>query len=112
MAAITIASSGDVQTKPWHSNCLGMLGDFMTTANNGECKPDDSLLLSAALFLSEKYTLNLCANNENNEYISHLNGRNKVLLSIFSGSVMSGKNAAPPSDCETTNLTADHTAIL
>ena len=50
VAAITIASSGDWQTKPWHSNCLATLGDFITTANSGECNPEDNLRLSAALW--------------------------------------------------------------
>lgn len=42
----------------------------------------------------------------------YLSGLNKLLLSIFSGSVIKGRNAAPPSSAETTNFTADHTAML
>lgn len=41
-----------------------------------------------------------------------LSGLNKIPLSILSGSVINGKKAAPPSDCDTTNLTADQTAIF
>lgn len=44
--------------------------------------------------------------------MTYLNGLKSVALSIFSGSVMSGRKAAPPSDCDTTNFTADQTAIL
>lgn len=43
---------------------------------------------------------------------SYFKGLKRLLLSIFSGSVIKGKNAAPPSVDETTNLTADHTAIF
>lgn len=42
----------------------------------------------------------------------YLSGLNKLLLSMFSGSVINGKNAAPPSADETTNLTADQTAMF
>lgn len=43
---------------------------------------------------------------------SYSNGRNKDVLSILSGSVINGRKAAPPSLSETTNFTADQTAIL
>lgn len=68
--------------------------------------PDDNLRRSAALHLRE---IRLSQKTTMRTYV---NGRNRLLLSIFSGSVMSGKNAAPPSLLDTTNLTADHTAIL
>jgi uncharacterized membrane protein (DUF373 family) len=45
-------------------------------------------------------------------FIFYLNGLKRIALSMFSGSVISGKNAAPPSDDDTTNLTADHTAMF
>lgn len=44
-----MASSDDWQMNPWHSNCFAMLGDFITTAKSGECKLDESRLLSATL---------------------------------------------------------------
>ena len=89
VAATTIASSGVWQTNPWHSSCLGTELDRITIAKSGEWRLDDSLLLSAAL-----------------------NGRKRLRLSIFSGSVINGRKAAPPSDDDTTNLTADQTAIF
>lgn len=42
----------------------------------------------------------------------YLSGRKSVLLSMFSGSVMSGRKAAPPSAPDTTNFTADQTAMF
>lgn len=55
-----------------------------------------------------KYLYILCLGN----FCAHLSGWNSAVLSMLSGSVMSGKNAAPPSESEMTNFTADHTAIL
>lgn len=46
------------------------------------------------------------------EQMAHLSGLNSELLSMFSGSVINGKKAAPPSTGDTMNLTADHTAML
>lgn len=43
---------------------------------------------------------------------TYLSGWNNELLSMFSGSVINGRNAAPPSIGEMMNLTADHTAML
>lgn len=44
--------------------------------------------------------------------ITHLSGWNRAVLSIFSGSVIRGRKAAPPSSSDMTNFTADHTAML
>lgn len=112
VAAITIASSGDWHTNPWHSSCFATLGDFITTAKSGECKPEDNLLLSAALSSEQKakrLTIECCFCAT---LMSYLNGLKRIALSMFSGSVISGRKAAPPSDCDTTNFTADHTAIF
>lgn len=89
VAAITMASSGDWQTNAWHSSCLGTDAERITTAKMGAWRLDERRLLSEAL-----------------------SGRNRELLSIFSGSVIRGKKAAPPSEADTTNFTADQTAIL
>lgn len=49
VAAITMASSGDWQTKAWHSSWRCTSNDRITTANMGEWRPDDSRRLSDAL---------------------------------------------------------------
>lgn len=61
VAAITIASSGDWHTNPWHSSCFATTGDFITTAKSGECKPDDNLLLSLALMKVKYINMELIA---------------------------------------------------
>lgn len=43
---------------------------------------------------------------------AYLKGWKRVDLSMFSGEVINGRNAAPPSSVDTENLTADHTAML
>lgn len=44
--------------------------------------------------------------------MTHLSGWNREVLSMFSGSVIRGRKAAPPSSSDMTNFTADHTAML
>lgn len=119
VAAITMASSGVWHTNPWHSSSRGVLLERMTMANSGECSPEDSLRLSAALLeygrqkgrgaFDKPRRVPFWGGSQRKTYLS---GRKSARLSMFSGSVMSGRNAAPPSDEDTTNLTADQTAMF
>lgn len=110
---MTMASSVLLQMNPWHSSTLGELAERMTTAKMGAwiwmlCSTASCSLELLAVEILMTFRRWSCRGPN----MTHLRGWNREVLSIFSGSVIRGRKAAPPSSSDMTNFTADHTAML